>query len=155
MNFETDFQTKFEKWCNDEHKMVVWYKDYDKMVTTDNINEVEAFAFCNPYKTVKLPKQKLITLDYVINKVSEQKEFINLAIKFRTVLDSGYNCYPTSYGFGVWTLFSKVGDVTKIENLLRSADIEYRCEYSDAFWVYRFILSKSKENLIKMNNYLG
>jgi len=150
MNFEQGFESNFEKYCKDNGLLVAWYKNYDKMETTNNISEVEAFAFCNPYRTIKLPKTKLITMDYILERLNKESTFINLAKYLRNLLNANMNCYPTSYGIGIFCLFARKGDVSKIEAYLNNNLIEYRNEYSDAYWVYRFIISKSSQNIEKL-----
>ena len=98
MNFEQGFEKQFDNYCKDNHIMVGWYSNYDKALTTDDIGKVEVFSFCNPFRTIKLPKTKLITLDYIIGRLNKESNFINLSYHLRTLLDKGMNCYPTSYG---------------------------------------------------------
>lgn len=150
MNFEQGFEAKFDNYCKDNDLMVAWYSDYNKMTTTNDINEVEAFSFCDPYRTIKLPKSKLITLDYILEKLNKESVFVDLSKYLRKFLDVNMNCYPTSYGIGIFCMFSKKGDVSKVESFLDSNSIEYRNEYSDAYWVYRFVISKNAQNINRL-----
>ena len=150
MNFEQGFEKQFDNYCKDNHIMVGWYSNYDKALTTDDIGKVEVFSFCNPFRTIKLPKTKLITLDYIIGRLNKESNFINLSYHLRTLLDKGMNCYPTSYGIGIFCMFSQKGDVSNIESFLNNNLIEYRNEYSGAYWVYRFIISKNIQNINRL-----
>lgn len=67
-----------------------------------------------------------------------------------------YGFYTTEYGIGIFSFFLTDGvanSIIKMENYLNSKGIPYRNEYSDARWVYRFILglNKVKHNSILQN----
>ena len=56
--------------------------------------------------------------------------------------------YTTLYGIGFWAILSSKKDHVIAENLhtyLKSKNIDYSNEYSDAGWVYRFKINKSIE----------
>lgn len=110
-------------------------------------------------KTIKLPKNKLVDFDYIMNKVNADKVYQNFADNFRSLLTgSGFehsiNVYPTSYGIGFFVLFNFRNENTKIkeciDSILNERNIEYRNEFSDAGWVFRYRISKSKENISKL-----
>lgn len=59
-----------------------------------------------------------------------------------------YGFYETNYGIGIFVLFSGKYELNAIEKMaayLRSKNIIFRNEYSNARWVYRFVLNLSKE----------
>lgn len=55
-----------------------------------------------------------------------------------------YITYSTNYGIGMWNLFvsteTKNTVKNKIETLLNAENIEFENEYSDARWVFRYLL---------------
>jgi len=64
--------------------------------------------------------------------------------------------YSTQYGIGMWNLFMpeqllKTAS-NKLETLLKSKGIKFYNEYSDACWVYRYLISG---NYIDHNNLLN
>lgn len=105
---------------------------------------------------IKLPKKKFVDAGYIIDKVI--KRVSTGSTNFRHIFEkllniTGYSIYSTSFGFSVstWQLsddFHK--DVNKISDLLDRHGVEYKNEYSDAHWVYRFKISKKRENLDKL-----
>lgn len=153
MNFEPNFEAKFNEYCKNNGLMVVWYRDYDKMITTNNIEAVTAFTFLNPHKTIKLPKTKPIDLQYIIDKLEQKSIYNNLSKYLNKFFNYFGTIYPTSYGIGVMRFFTDVSKASaKIANWLNENNIEYSNEYSDAGWVYRFKISKSQENIKKLQS---
>ena len=75
-------------------------------------------------------------------------------IKLKNLLNEkglvGVNSYPTTYGIGVTQFMDSRISKEKIKNLLDSLGIEYINELSDAEYVYRFRISKSKSNIEKI-----
>lgn len=106
-------------------------------------------------------KNKLITTEYVLNLVEKDKKLYEgfygeFALKVKQLLRANgmrneINVYPTSYGIGVW-VFWWHGDgwIEKVRKILDNKNVEYYNEYSDARWVYRFKISKRKENIAKL-----
>lgn len=109
-------------------------------------------------------KSKEITEDYVLKLVGKNKKLYDGAFGAFTMqmqkicekLGYGnYFCvYPTTYGIGIWLFWNwKVEEqANNVENILKSAGIEYYNEYSEHRWVYRFKISKKRENLQKIFN---
>lgn len=105
------------------------------------------------------PKNKEITVDYLIKKVNDKMKvdnyYTNLTKVFEKLI-SNARFYATTYGIGMETLFynseKAKENVETLERFLTANKIEYRNEYSDARWVYRFVISKSKENIEKIKN---
>ena len=108
----------------------------------------------------KAPKTKEITVSYLFDKynkyLGQEQAYQNLSAIFKKLLPS-YNFYETTYGVGMEALFLTHEQVLKraepLLKLLNKLAIEYNTEYSDASWVYRFKISKSNDNLEKINNY--
>jgi hypothetical protein len=63
--------------------------------------------------------------------------------------------YPTTYGIGVWLIYNpRFGkDVETVERIIGEAGLDFCNEYSDKHWVYRFKISKAKENLARIKKY--
>jgi hypothetical protein len=56
--------------------------------------------------------------------------------------------YTTLYGIGFWCIFSSKNDMVIAKNLhsfLNDKNIPYENEFSDAGWVYRFVINKDVE----------
>lgn len=106
-------------------------------------------------------KSELITKEYVLKLIEKDKKLYQGAygeftIRLKELLkeegyDKSINVYPTTYGIGVF-IFWWNGDahIDKVKRILDTRGIEYHNEYSDAKWVYRFKVSKSKENISKI-----
>lgn len=103
----------------------------------------------------KVPKRKPF-VDYVLNTIAkkEARQYQSLMPLFARLDLRHVSCYPTTYGIGICTLFrSRAGvdeDVAKVADALSSLGIEYRNEYSNEHWVYRFIISTKSENLSRI-----
>ena len=64
------------------------------------------------------------------------------------ISDSSISVYPASYGIGVVVLFGRTDNqIETVKKILDDYQIKYKTEYSQAHWVYRFKISKSKSNL--------
>lgn len=104
-------------------------------------------------KTIKAPFKKEIPFNYIINKINTDKIFINLSNTFQKLINkTNINVYAATYGIGVWTTYNKYAkeESTEIESLLKKYNIDYTTGYSEMRWVYRFKISKSKENINKI-----
>jgi len=105
-------------------------------------------------KLVYVPKIKEVTVEWVIGKVTQESDYKSLANYCRKlVTGKGLVMYPASYGIGFFILFGEktIHESAKLlEVVLDKAGIEYKTEFSDARWVYRFKISKSKENIEKL-----
>jgi DNA polymerase III sliding clamp (beta) subunit (PCNA family) len=108
---------------------------------------------------VKIPEKKFLDIDYVIQQINKKNIYTSFANKFSELLKKegiSYNAYPTTYGIGIF-IFANSNykeDIDKIEKLLDKTNIEYYKEYSDAHFVLRFKISKSKENISKIEEFV-
>lgn len=153
MQFEQNFESKFNEYCEANSLMVVWYKNTETFETTEKLSEVSQFSFVSPSRTITLPKTKLITLEYIIDRLDQKNIYNNLSKYLNKFFNYYGSIYPTSYGIGVMRLFTDISKVSaKIEIWLKDNNIEYYNEYSDAGWVYRFKISKSQENIKKLQS---
>jgi hypothetical protein len=108
-------------------------------------------------KTVKLIKS--YDINWIANQVNKFLNYSNnnLTHIFKGLGLSG-NIYYTSFGFSYCTFmrsrdtFDK--DILILKEALDKNGIVYRNEFSDACWVYRFIISQKEDNLsrIKKSN---
>ena len=102
-------------------------------------------------------KSKEITEDYVMKLIEKNEKsyngiYGNFADKMNKLIagrTSQLSIYPTTYGIGVWIFynFKAEENITYVENILKEKGIEYYNEFSDAHYVYRFKISKKRENL--------
>jgi len=107
-------------------------------------------------KDIKVTKKET-TYEYVINKLNSDTIYKNFSEYFNTLISKkGLRGYPTTYGIGVECIFSpKKEDKSNIETILNSLGVRYTTEYSEAGWVYRYKISKSKENIEIIKNLLS
>lgn len=143
----------------DENYSYGFYNDFFNESTIEKASILSiGFSKDGEYvgKTIK-PLKKEITIEYIINKINFNSIYTNFSKSFNKLIElDGYNSYPTTYGIGIFVLFCrKTESIAKITAKLESLGIEYRNEYSDAGWVYRFRISQSKENINKINKFLA
>lgn len=127
------------------------------MNTVPKEHAVSFTIYClDPYEmfsSIK-PLKKEMTYEWIMQQIDKKKTFE--AIKWNDIFrplelfNVGY--YTTSYGVGVEVLFGRREEtIQKIDTFLKSHQIEFTNEYSDAAWVYRFKISKAKDNIEKLN----
>jgi hypothetical protein len=110
-------------------------------------------------KSIKVPAKKEITVEWVLEKLGADKVYKDFAQYFKKLLTgNNFNCYPTSYGIGVFVAIGARKDIEttkgQIDVLLNNLGIQYTTQYSDAMWVFRYKISKSKENIEKIQKIL-
>jgi DNA polymerase III sliding clamp (beta) subunit (PCNA family) len=111
-------------------------------------------------KQIKLPKNKFVDVSYVMQQLNKDNVYNNFSDKFKLVLDKlGYsnniNVYPTTYGIGIFVFLGDKSQASKlVASILDKAGIDYKTEYSDASFVFRYKISKSKENIAKLEDFL-
>jgi hypothetical protein len=152
------FDDNLESLLLQEGWQVKYYDKFVNEVPKEKAVELSVFKFEPYYESVaiKLPSKMKVTFDWVMNKVNKDKVYKSLADTFNKILKSKYgegiNAYPTTYGLGVFAGFGIGISETKakINDLLDSLGIEYKTEHSEAGYVFRYKISKSKENLDKI-----
>jgi hypothetical protein len=84
-----------------------------------------------------------------MNKLNSDKIYQNFSNKFNQIIknNKGISAYPTTYGIGFFALYKSQETKDKIEEILNRFNIKYSTEYSDAGYVFRYKISKSKENI--------
>lgn len=107
-------------------------------------------------------KSKTITVEYVLKLVEkDRKVYAGTYGKFAMCmqklckergLTNKFCVYPTTYGIGVWLFYNFNADkhIAQVEEIMKERNIEYYNEYSNARWVYRFKVSKKRENIERM-----
>ena len=107
-------------------------------------------------------KSKEITVEYVLKLVEkDRKTYAGTYGKFamemqRICKELGYTTsltvYPTTYGIGIWLFYNFHADahIENVRKIMEEKGIEFYNEYSDKRWVYRFKVSKKRENLEKI-----
>lgn len=107
-------------------------------------------------------KSKVITVEYVQKLVEkDRKVYAGTYGKFAMCmqklckergLTNKFCVYPTTYGIGVWIFYNFNADkhIAQVEEIMKERNIEYYNEYSEHRWVYRFKVSKKRENIERM-----
>lgn len=105
-------------------------------------------------RTVKLPKTKLITPAYVLEKFNKTSTFKNLAKTTAKLVDTSVNVYATSYGIGIVAIYNplKAIQCDKVVQYLTKNEVKYSTEFSDTGWVIRIKISKTKENIARLES---
>ena len=107
-------------------------------------------------------KSKEITKDYVLKLIEKDKKayksaYGDFTLKMKKILQEskigGLLVYPTTYGIGVYVYYGLFAgnSIKKLDDILKSKGIEYKNEFSDAHWVWRYKISKKKSNLAKID----
>ena len=145
--------------CKNMHTFSLDYNDYiNTYKTLSNAEVLLIYGFVNdkPFsKRIKAPKKE-ITINYLLQRLekllSTESSYCNLSSVFNKLIPNSF-FYPTSYGFGMdcFRINPKNSEMVKtVCSFLDKHKIVYYNEYSDAMWVYRFVISKSKENIEKI-----
>lgn len=106
-------------------------------------------------------KSFIVTEEFVDKIVEKDRKaydgaYGKFAIAMQQLLKANQvNCwsiYPTTYGIGVWNLYnaSIIADTDLVDSILKERGIEYRNEFSDAEWVFRYVISKKEANKLKL-----
>lgn len=107
-------------------------------------------------------KSKEITVEYVLKLVEKDRKtyagtYGRFAMEMQRICKKlGYTTsltvYPTTYGIGIWLFYNFHADahIENVRKIMEEKGIEFYNEYSDKRWVYRFKVSKKRENLEKI-----
>jgi hypothetical protein len=106
-------------------------------------------------KSIKATKKET-TLEYITDKLSAISVYKSFASHFgKLIKPMGLNAYPTTYGIGIFVMLmrNKTSETiqNEIDTLLTNLGIEYKTEFSDAHWVFRYKISKSAKNIERLN----
>lgn len=103
-------------------------------------------------KPIKATKRET-TAGYVFAQISKISEYHNFCETFQKLLDepSSVHVYAASYGLGVSVSFDYKGSVQRLKDkiyaLLNGHGIDYKTEYSEAGWVFRYKITQSQANI--------
>lgn len=107
-------------------------------------------------------KSREITIGHIEGLIERNEKayrgaYGRFALQMRAILKANglgdtFNIYPTTYGIGVLVYYNlnAGADIKRVTDILDGHGVEYYNEYSDARWVYRFKVSKDKNNLKKI-----
>jgi len=145
---ENDIQKLFDTLQTMDTEWVYKVYVFDDFV---NVNNDESYPLKD--RTIQGVVNLILKVDAKISKYyakgSIYESFVN---KFENLIKSELkNChlYATTYGFGLWA--EDRDDVETIINAkLQDLGINYKCEYSSARWVFRYRISRAKENINKL-----
>lgn len=147
------------------YSSVNFYNDFMNETSPENCSEITVLTLdggCFDVKTVRpIPKKKLVDVDYIVDRIEAKNVYASFSNDFKKLLLSEYpqfknsiNVYPTTYGIGVFVAFGLRDQLketlTKIETLLNKYGINFSTGRSDAGYVFRFLISKKKENINKI-----
>ena len=109
------------------------------------------------FKSIKTPTVQEVTYTWLMGKINADKTFKNFCTTFNKLINNkGLNCYPTSYGIGIFVAIgyrSSIADTKQqIETLLDNLGVKYTTEYSEGGWVFRYKISRAKENISLINS---
>lgn len=145
-----------------EHFYFTFYDRFMNEVAMDKANELH-IGFTkdgSEYigKSIKATKKEM-TFNYIMSKINSDKTFQNFSSEFNKIISKyGLSAYPTSYGIGIFVAFGfrKSINETKerIEKALNEIGVKFTTEHSDAGWVFRYKISKSKENISILQNFI-
>lgn len=92
--------------------------------------------FCKSFKT---PKEKEVTVEWVLDKISKENRYKSLYEYLQKIADkNSISIYPASYGIGVASLFNRSKDIEMVSNKLHSLGLKFKNELSQGGWVYSF-----------------
>ena len=114
------------------------YKDAEYLVVVIN-DDIREF---------KTPKVKEVTLEWVLDRLNKESAYKNLREYLVKVFGYSIGIYPASYGVGIDNMFGRYKtDAEKVSEKLKELGLKFRNEFSDAAWVYRFVISRDKDNM--------
>jgi hypothetical protein len=107
----------------------------------------------------KTIKNKNLNYDLVVSKASQEanpyKSFVNSFKKLEAIKSLELvGIYATTYGIGIFAIgggLKKSKEV--IEKELDKIGLDYKTEYSDAHWVFRYKISKAAANIQLLNKF--
>ncbi len=113
-------------------------------------------------KTIKIPKKKPFTKDYVLEKMYPlKKEYENHSELFNKLSDymGLKSLYGASYGLAFDGLFRKREEVFKLKDevikKLNDLGIKATFSFSDAMWVLQIKISKSEKNIARIQKIIA
>lgn len=150
----TDFENKIKEIYKADLCSIMFYDKYINDVEQPEAETINILLIGEDISlnfSVRNPKN--FYFDYLINKIENK---LNSKSNYKKLF-AGLNVdgfYNTTYGVGVFMPSWNEKRITELNARLQNLGIEYKTQYSDARWVYRFVFSKNQSNLDKINQYL-
>lgn len=137
---------------------VCFYDNNMNEVDKEQATKIHLFSFNdNGYfsKTLQATKKET-TYSYIQEKINQANTYVNFCNDFKKLINTNcFDVYPTTYGIGVFVAISfrneKEDHKRTIEEALNKYNVDYTTEYSEAGWVFRYKISKSKDNISKLS----
>ena len=130
---------------------VIYYDDCLNDTIPSKANKLGVGFFDGKYigMILKAPSKKEVTLSWIFNKINKDNSYTNLTNYINKLIAyNDYSIYSASYGIGVWAFGDAINKAkNQIEPILKRKGIDYHFEMSDAGWVFRIVISKSKHNM--------
>lgn len=138
-----DYVVEFKASLNDFDDANITDANYIRLYNCDKRGKLH-------FVSIKAPKNKEVTFGMVSVKMNTESSYRNLS-QYLCKLFPGAWLFATSYGIGYDAFLQSNESVKKnsqfISDRLNALGITFRTEYSDAYWIYRFKISKSAENI--------
>jgi len=119
-----------------------YYIEFDfKTGKIDNLLKTFITQFSSKYKYIHEVDGEIV---YKTDKVEIQKTIIE---KNQDRVSKGL-LYTTLYGIGFWAIFCSKKDIEvakELHDYLNEKDVKFHNEWSDAGWVYRFVINNKVE----------
>ena len=116
--------------------------------TDDKDAEYLVVVINDDIREFKTPKVKEVTLEWVLDRLNKESAYKNLREYLVKVFGYSIGIYPASYGVGIDNMFGRYKtDAEKVSEKLKELGLKFRNEFSDAAWVYRFVISRDKDNM--------
>jgi hypothetical protein len=138
------------------NEIIIMYKDKNINTVTTEKCEVLALWYNCQFHSINLPIKKLINADYIYKKINKKSDIIDCKKEFKKVSDIIFNetnikSETTSYGLGFDMLFRSHKNLHNTKDIIlkKMSELGLKSSFnvSDASWVLRIKISKSKENL--------
>ena len=137
----------------------IWYKDIKRSIDTSNIFEATHVSIPYDYDgnyigmTAQIPKKAILSLEELLSKINKDKSYVNLSPLF-SKLAKKFNipASETTYGLSI-DMFNRTNHkLLEIERLLNELKIQYTKQVSDADFVTKYVFSKNKENVKRIES---
>lgn len=150
MNIESNLVEKLQT----EGIRISFYDNNVNPVSHDVCKEFVLYGIGNKFM-YSFKSRKNLTYDICIELIAKKQNisYIDYSKIFKKsgISEKFKRIYTTTYGFGIECIFFNNDEIKKLVcDYLDNFGIEYTNEYSEAGWVYRFKIGKSKTNIDKL-----
>ena len=149
-NLESDLKFILDK------NLILSYWDQENNTVLPEKCKVLSLWVNSQFYTINLPIKKIVDADYICRKINKKSNTIDCKKEFKKVSDIIFNetnikSSVTSYGLGFDMLFSSHKKLHKTKEIvlkkMSELGLKSYFDVSEASWVLRIKISKSKENL--------